>query len=54
MPMQGRRGSGLRNRHRNGKHSYSRKGKGSSRDSYGKFDNGRRVQPEKIAGRTVG
>lgn len=49
----GRKQTGLRNRHRDGRSTYSRKGKGDRRDSYGSYTAGRQDRAEVIAGRTL-
>jgi hypothetical protein len=49
-----RKESGLRNRFRDGRHSYSRKGKAARRDTYGAYNNGVNTLGENIAGRRVG
>lgn len=44
-----RHSSGLRNRYRpNGRSSYARQGKRVNADRYGKYVNGRQVEPERI------
>lgn len=43
-----RRGSGLRNRHRNGRGTYSRQNKIARADRYGKYENGRCLYPDHI------
>jgi hypothetical protein len=48
-----RKRTGIRNRYRSGKSSYSVKGKSTSRDRYGKFTNGRQDTPDVVAGRTL-
>lgn len=46
--------SGLRNKSRpNGKSTYTRKGKGNKRDTYGSWENGKQVRPDNIAGRIL-
>ena len=32
---------------------YGRKAKGLTADRYGRFDNGRQISPDKIAGKTI-
>jgi hypothetical protein len=46
--------TGLRNRRRSGRSSYSIRGKARERDSYGEFSSGKRRTPDIIAGRTMG
>jgi len=48
-----RKRTGIRNRYRTGRGSYSLKRKSESRDRYGKFTNGRRDTADVIAGRTL-
>lgn len=45
--------SGLRNRHRSGQSTYSRKKKSTRADSYGAFTNGHRIRAERIAGTVI-
>jgi hypothetical protein len=44
-----RRRTGLRNRKRTGRSTYSKLGKARSADYYGSYVNGRQVSPERIA-----
>jgi len=46
-----RKASGLRNRYRSGRGSYSRGNKAKVADHYGKFVAGRRVEDDRIAKR---
>lgn len=48
-----RKRTGLRNRHRTGRSTYSRAGKHDRRDTYGTWSSGRQDRPEVIAGRTL-
>lgn len=45
--------TGLRNRFRNGKGTYSKKDKRKDADSYGTFVQGKRTRAETIAGRSL-
>ncbi len=51
--MIGRRHTGLRNRFRNGRSSYSVKGKGRRADRYGAWEQGRQRTPDIIAGHSI-
>lgn len=48
-----RKRTGLRNRYRSGRGTYSRQRKSESADRYGAWKDGRRQQPERIAGRLL-
>lgn len=48
-----RKRTGLRNRHRDGRSTYSVKGKAAHRDSYATFANGRQTRPDIIAGHVL-
>ena len=48
-----RKRTGLRNKFRSGRGTYSREGKADSADRYGTWKDGQRKQPERIAGRLV-
>lgn len=43
-----RKSTGLRNRHRGGRGTYSRNRKNHAADSYGRYENGRLTVPERI------
>lgn len=49
----GRSHTGLRNRHRSGRSTYSIKRKASVKDRYGKFNQGRQETPDVIAGHVL-
>lgn len=49
----GRSHTGLRNRHRSGRSTYSVKRKGSQRDIYGTFQQGKQMSPDVIAGHVL-
>ena len=51
--MHSRRGSGLRNRFRTGKSTYSVKRKKRNRDIYGTYSNGKPQSQDIIAGRAM-
>jgi len=48
-----RKQTGLRNRFRNGRGTYSRRAKGKIADSYGSYVNGRATRGENIAGKSI-
>lgn len=48
-----RKRTGLRNRFRSGRSTYSKMYKKTYRDTYGHFENGRKLRTEVIAGRAL-
>jgi hypothetical protein len=48
-----RKRTGLRNKYRSGRGTYSRDRKAETADRYGTWDSGKRKQPERIAGKLI-